>query len=103
MTSALPGSAEDLLWTFLRIVADATCLLLPSLWYEGFPRTIVEAFACGTPVIASRLGSMIDLIDDGRTGLLFEPGNAGDLVTNIRQLFGQTLPENMPPCGPPPV
>jgi glycosyltransferase involved in cell wall biosynthesis len=59
-------------------------LLLPSIWYENFPRTIVEAYAAGLPVIASRLGSLPSLVEDGVTGLLFEPGNAADLAEKVR-------------------
>lgn len=62
----------------------ATALVLPSICYENFPRTLVEAFASGLPVIASRLGAMPDLIADGRTGLLFEPGDAADLAAKMR-------------------
>lgn len=54
----------------------AAALVLPSICYENFPRTLVEAFASGLPVIASRLGAMAELVQDGVTGLLFEPGNA---------------------------
>ena len=61
----------------------AAFLVVPSIWYEGFPRVIVEAFACALPVIASRLGSMTEIIRDGETGLLFEPGNAADLARKI--------------------
>jgi glycosyltransferase involved in cell wall biosynthesis len=58
-------------------------LVMHSLWYENFPRTLVEAFACGLPVIASRLGAMATLIRDGETGLLFEPGDARDLAEKL--------------------
>lgn len=61
----------------------ATYLVLPSIWYENFPRTLVEAFACGLPVIASRLGAMAELIEDGRTGLLFDPGSPAALAQKI--------------------
>jgi glycosyltransferase involved in cell wall biosynthesis len=47
------------------------------------PRTIVESYAKGTPVIASRLGSMIELVEPGRSGLLFEAGNADDLARQV--------------------
>jgi glycosyltransferase involved in cell wall biosynthesis len=63
---------------------DAACLVMPSIWYENFPRTLVEAFACGLPVIASRLGAMAELVRDGRTGLLFEAGNTADLAAKLR-------------------
>lgn len=62
----------------------ATALVLPSIWYENFPRTLVEAFAAGLPVIGSRLGALEELIEDGVTGLLFEPGNADELASKIR-------------------
>ena len=45
--------------------------------------TILEAFACGLPVIASRQGAMAEVVEDGRTGLLFRPGDAGDLAATI--------------------
>lgn len=61
----------------------AAYLVMPSLWYENFPRTLVEAFANGLPVIASHLGAMAELIDHGRTGLLFEPGSARDLARHL--------------------
>jgi glycosyltransferase involved in cell wall biosynthesis len=63
---------------------SALALVFPSTWYEGFPMTIVEAFASGLPVIASRLGSMAEIVADGKTGLLFEPGNAEDLAAKIQ-------------------
>lgn len=59
-------------------------LILPSVWFEGFPLVVLEAFASGTPVIASKIGSLAELIDDGVTGLLARPNDAGDLATKIR-------------------
>ncbi len=61
----------------------ARYLLLPSICYENFPRTLVEAFACGLPVIASRLGALPEIIQEGRNGLLFDPGSAEDLARKI--------------------
>lgn len=68
-------------------IANALFLVMPSEWYEGFPMVIVEAMACGVPVLASRLGAMAEIIEDGRTGLLFEPGNVKDLVSKVRWFF----------------
>lgn len=65
------------------LIGSADLLVFPSQWYEGLPRTIVESFAKGTPVLASRLGSMQELVADGRTGLLFEPGDADDLHAKL--------------------
>jgi glycosyltransferase involved in cell wall biosynthesis len=63
----------------LAAMKNARFLVFPSEWYEGFPVTIAEAFACGVPVVASRLGAMQEIIADGVTGLHFEPGNIEDL------------------------
>ena len=71
------------LGSILMSMRHAAYLLLPSIWYENFPRTIVEAFACGLPVIASRIGALADIVVDGKTGLLFEAGNAEDLAKKI--------------------
>lgn len=59
-------------------------LVLPSVWFEGFPLVLLEAFATSTPVIASRIGSLAELIEDEVTGLLAEPNNAGALADRIR-------------------
>lgn len=61
----------------------ARALVVPSLWYENFPRTVVEAFAAGLPVIASRIGALASIVTDGRTGLLFETGDAQDLAQKL--------------------
>lgn len=61
-------------------------LVMASEWYEGFPRVIVEAFALGRAVIAPRLGSMAEIVADGRTGLHFRPGDAADLAAQVRRL-----------------
>lgn len=64
-------------------MGQALALVVPSIWYENFPRTIVEAFASGLPVIASRIGALVDIVSDGETGLLFKPGNADDLAGKL--------------------
>lgn len=71
----------------------ASALVIPSLCYESFPRTLVEAFACGLPVIASRQGAMAALIREDETGLLFEPGNATDLARKLT--WAENHPEAM--------
>ena len=67
------------------LMGEASAVLVPSTCYETFGRTIVEAFARGTPVIASRLGAMAELVEEGRSGLRFEAGNAADLAARLRQ------------------
>ena len=62
---------------------QARFLVMPSEYIEGFPMVIVEAFANGLPVIASRLGTMADVIEDGVTGLHFTAGDADDLAAKV--------------------
>lgn len=61
-------------------------LIFPSIWYEGLPLTMIEAFSAGTPVIATNHGSMKELIQHGVNGLLFEPGKERDLVRKIEDI-----------------
>jgi glycosyltransferase involved in cell wall biosynthesis len=67
-------------------IGRARFLVFPSLWYEGMPRTIIEAYAKGTPVIASRLGGMVEMVKEGETGMLFQPGNSNELAIKIQQM-----------------
>ena len=62
----------------------AAFLVMPSEWYEGFGLVLAEAFACSLPVVASRLGAMRELIEDGVTGLHFQPGDRADLAAKVR-------------------
>lgn len=59
---------------------SAQALIVPSICYENYPRTIVEAFACGLPVLASNLGAIPGIVKAGSTGALFEPSNVESLV-----------------------
>lgn len=69
------------------LMADAAVLIFPSIWYEGFPLVLAEAFAAGLPVIASRLGAMAEIVTDGKTGLLFSPGRADQLFNAVQWAF----------------
>jgi glycosyltransferase involved in cell wall biosynthesis len=71
----------------LEAVKNAAFLVVPSLWYEGFPMIIAEAFACGTPVICSRLGALEEIVSDQHTGLHFVPGDVDDLAAKIDWSF----------------
>lgn len=88
---SLPGD------TVRQEMSRAAALVVPSIWYENFPRTIVEAFACGLPVIASRIGALAEIVRDCETGLLFEPGNARDLADKLA--WTQAHPEQMVVMG----
>jgi glycosyltransferase involved in cell wall biosynthesis len=69
------------------IYAQIDVLVAPSIWYENSPLVLHEAFLSHTPVIASRLGGMPDLVEDGKTGLLFEAGNYRELGEKMRLLL----------------
>lgn len=80
-----------------RAMSSSAALVLPSIWYENFPRTLVEAMACGLPIIASRIGALADLVEEGVSGLLFEAGNAADLAAKLK--WAKENPEAMLAMG----
>jgi len=75
----------------LVTVRQATVLIVPSEWYEGFPMVVLEAYSCATPVIASAIGSLSEIIVHEKTGLLFEPGSARDLAEKVNSLVAHNL------------
>lgn len=68
------------------ILRDARALLVPSRWYEAAPRTIIEAYAAGVPVIASRFGALPELVQEDVTGFLASPADTDGWVDHIRAL-----------------
>lgn len=58
--------------TVYKLMAESVVLMFTSNWFEGMPRTIIESFACGTPVISSDLGAMTTMIEDGITGYKYK-------------------------------
>jgi glycosyltransferase involved in cell wall biosynthesis len=64
----------------LEYIRNAAAVIVPSEWYENQPMTIIEAFACGTPVIASAMGGIPDMVTDGEHGFLFQAGDADALA-----------------------
>ena len=66
-----------------KLIARSQALILPTRWYEGFPMSIVEAYAMGTPVICSDLGNVGSVVEEGITGWKFK--NAGELVTKLNE------------------
>jgi glycosyltransferase involved in cell wall biosynthesis len=76
--------SRNTVWALLR---QARFLVFPSDCYETFGIAIVEAFACGVPVIAARHGAMAELVADDGNGLLFAPGDAFDLARIVRQAW----------------
>lgn len=68
----------------IELLKGSRFLVLPSECYENFPYSVIEAFACGKPVIASRLGGIPELVKNWQTGLLFKPGDLENLALKIR-------------------
>jgi glycosyltransferase involved in cell wall biosynthesis len=68
------------------LLSAADHLLIPSLWYENAPVAIVEAAAYGIGVIGSRIGGIPELVEEGATGLLAEPGDAAGLAAIMQNL-----------------
>jgi len=81
----------------MALMANASFLVMPSQWYETFGLVIVEAFARAKPVIASRLGAMRELVEDGETGLHFAPEDAQDLAAKV--LWAVEHPDEMRAMG----
>lgn len=70
-----------------ELLSNASFLILPSLWYEGLPMTIIESFASSLPVLASNLGAMSSCIIDKVTGVHFEPGDVYDFKEKVKWMF----------------
>lgn len=69
-----------------RLIREALALVVPSEWYENFPVSVVESLAQGTPVVASRIGGLPEMVTHGETGLLFTPGNVEELARCLATL-----------------
>lgn len=69
-----------------RYMREARVLIFPSVWHEGLPLVLVEAFSCGLPVLAANLPNVASLISEGETGALFESSSAEALATGLRDL-----------------
>jgi glycosyltransferase involved in cell wall biosynthesis len=67
----------------VALLTSADFLLVPSLWYENAPLAVIEAAAYGLGVLASRIGGIPELVREGRTGLLFPPGDAAELAVTM--------------------
>jgi len=66
-----------------NVIANWDAMIVPSRWLESGPQVIYESFAVQTPIIGSRLGGIAELVRDGETGLLFQPGNCRELIRLI--------------------
>lgn len=71
----------------IALIQRARFMVSPSEWYENYPMTVLEALACGTPVVGAAIGGIPELVKDGETGLLFEAGSVSMLVEKINDLL----------------
>jgi len=78
----LPSSAAE------NEIANARLLILPSIWFEGFPMVLREAFAFGTPAAVSDSGPLPRIVEDGRTGVVFRAGDHESLLHRVRTRLG---------------
>lgn len=69
------------------VISNSKFVVFPSQWYENCPFSVMEAQHYGVPVIASRIGGVPELVQDGKTGVLFEAGNENELCDKIRKLW----------------
>ena len=73
----------------LKVHSELDVLVVPSLWHENSPNVILEAFAAGTPVIASNQGGLAELVKHEVNGLLFRTGDAADLARQLQRIVDQ--------------
>lgn len=71
----------------LELVTSAAVAVVPSRWYENQPMSVLEAMACGVPVVTTTLGGLPELVTDGVTGALVPPNDAGALAAAVRELL----------------
>lgn len=72
-----------------KLIRNARFSVFPSIWYENCPFSVIESIVNGTPVVGSDLGGVPELIDDGKTGLLFEAENVSQLTDMIFKLWNE--------------
>jgi glycosyltransferase involved in cell wall biosynthesis len=82
----------------LATIRNAAFVVVPSEWYENLPYSVLEAFALGKPVVASRIGGIPELIDEGKDGFLFTPKSAEELAERIRAMAALS-PERLAEFG----
>ena len=69
-----------------KLIAEASISVCPSEWYENCPFSVIESISLGTPVVGSRIGGIPELIEEGKTGELFEAGDVAELVEAIKKI-----------------
>ena len=97
LSVSLPHSPPISREQVFQILQKADCLLLGSIWPENAPMIILEARACGCPVIAPKIGGIPELIQDGIDGLLYRAGDISDLAQKMVQSLRQNFSPRQPP------
>jgi glycosyltransferase involved in cell wall biosynthesis len=94
VAQGLPGNVELLgqlnAGKLDMFYANARMVVIPSRWYEGLPAVAIETMLRGKPIVCSRIGGLPEVVEDGVTGLLFEPGDAVDLAEKVGSLWKDT-------------
>ncbi|MGZ4199755.1 MAG: glycosyltransferase family 4 protein, partial [Thermoleophilia bacterium] len=93
----LPGQLDEA--AVIELLQSSLASVVPSLWYENLPNALLESLSCGTPVIASDLGSMHDMLHGSGAGLLFKVGDAAALAEAIRSALAESCAEAMGECA----
>ena len=89
----LPGQLDEA--AVIELFESSLASVVPSLWYENMPNSLLESLSCGTPVIASDLGSMHDIIHDTGAGLLFRVGDPAALAEVLKTALAEPCAETM--------
>lgn len=74
-----------------QLIREAKLSVFPSVCYENCPFSVMESIMYGTPVVASAIGGIPELVDDGKTGFLFEAGNAEKMIEAINKIDSSTM------------
>jgi glycosyltransferase involved in cell wall biosynthesis len=74
----------------MELIRKARFTVLPSIWYENNPLSVIESLCMGTPVLGSDMGGIPELIAVGKNGMIFESGNTEDLVDKIHEMFSSS-------------
>ena len=69
-----------------QLIRKAICSVYPSVWYENCPFSVMESIMYGTPVVGADIGGIPELIENGKTGFLFEAGNAAELEKAVKRI-----------------
>ncbi|MDP3964638.1 MAG: glycosyltransferase [bacterium] len=74
-----------------RLIVNSGAVIVPSQWYENCPLVILEAFAYGKPVLGTRVGGIPELIEDGKTGMLFDLGDVAGMREAIQSVMSDKV------------